>query len=729
MATPSPSSVALRYARSTQQTDRLEVLLKAFEEEFAKVGSWYRRRTIKTDKDQLARKISIAAKAVISYMDLKFEDAAFGKRIKKRLRRWENFKKMLGKIADAKDWKSLEAVLEKLDTKSKDAGDKYWEYKKFALMVLKSLDTEFEAGIEVEGHHVEMFTTPMADWDAETVGKVKAVIRSADSLLTRAGLGKAFGGRIQAWPSKRIPPSGKGSHNTLASYNPKLDLLRLSAGGKFRSTVNTAIHELGHRWYFRVMGNRGRAAWTKFFGDNVATPDLSAVMAEWEKLAKQLKYGAWFGHAVGHLTKKFPDQKMWILLAADKAGIQEEFDPMTGSPKKKKANRPGLEQMKEKLAEIKLFMHPVTAYSGTNPEELFAETFAYIVTEGPRRIPPIVRDAFRRAVPQARVARVATRYLEARHLRRLYHGTSTVNLDAIRKQGLRGDPGRRTFEDEVDRPMAGHIYLTPDPGLALQYAGRSARKYGGESLVLVFNLRPNDPRFVADEDWLATVRGYQIESGMPWYATGATDLSMLWALALGEPDAYPSVLDIPYGSREHVKLLIDTHTALRYNRDLKSVLETLRNIVKNAEPSHFSAIADDMDEEELRSQADRLTGVVRKATEKMLHMYAPHPWVPADRILQFLLDPEMQSLASDPQKFSPGSLSRRDMWPALQEKLITAWPEWFGPEAALVSQRGGSNRTVAIKATNLMPDEAFEVDLPGGLNSYADLGRRGKAVL
>jgi len=401
-------------ARSTQQRDSLHTLLKSFEESFGNAGSWYRRRRIKTDKDQLARKISAKALAVVRFMVLRFEDAAFGKRIKKRLRRWENFKKMLTKISTGTDWDSLLAVLEKIDTKSKDAWEKYWEYKKFALMVLDALDTEFEGGIEVQGHHVELFTTPMGEWDSEQIGKVKAVIRSADSLLSSKGLGKAFGGRIQAWPSRVVPPSGKGSHNTLASYNPHHDLLRLAAGGKFRATVRTAIHELGHRWYFRVMGSQGRAAWTEFFGDNVAPPDLSEIMAEWERFAKVHEYGAWLGYFIHHVKQKMPDQRMWLILAADQAGIHEDFHPMTGQPSRKKSNRPGLDQMKEKLAEIKVFMHPVTAYSGTSPEELFAETFAYIVTDGPRRIPPIVRDAFSRAVPQARVAASVPR-VAARH--------------------------------------------------------------------------------------------------------------------------------------------------------------------------------------------------------------------------------------------------------------------------------------------------------------------------
>jgi len=328
---------------------------------------------------------------------------------------------------------------------------------------------------------------------------------------------------------------------------------------------------------------------------------------------------------------------------------------------------------------------------------------------------------------QVAASKVASRYRNARHMRRLYHGTSSENLDAIKRGGLRGDPARRLFEDDVDRPMPGHIYLTPDPGVATSYAGRASRQFGGERLVLVFHMRPNDPRFVADEDWLASVRGFIIDSGAAWYKGNLSqDLGALWALAKGETDQYPLFLNVPYGSREHVKILIDTEMALRFGKTLDRTLNTFHDTIADGKPSTFAEMVDDMDEAEVRRHADRLTRVVRKAMEKMLHQYAPHPWVPAERILQFLLDPFLHDLAN----LKGISGHKRDVWPALQERLVKEWPEWFGPEAAIISQRpgGGHSATVALKAPNLKPDEGWIIDRSGKVLNYADLGRKGKQV-
>lgn len=316
--------------------------------------------------------------------------------------------------------------------------------------------------------------------------------------------------------------------------------------------------------------------------------------------------------------------------------------------------------------------------------------------------------------------RVAKRYLKGQHTRRLYHGTSSNNLDAIRRAGVQGDPARRLFEEEVDRPIEGQIYLTRDPGLALNYAGRSARKFGGERMVLVFYMNPSDSRFVADEDWLASVRGFLIESGLPWYQGSlATDLNNAWALAEGTPDW---IRGTEYGSAEHVAMLIDTAFALRFQRKLSFALISISETVKGARSS-FGTVVDEMSEEELRKQADRLTKEVRELLDKALRQIAPSPWIPVERIVAFILDPTILALVAD-----PGSLgaTKREAWSRHRDHLMAKWPEWFGPEAALVSQ--GGNGTVAVRARTLKPSEAWIIDRPGRVSSYQDLGRFGHPV-
>ena len=309
--------------------------------------------------------------------------------------------------------------------------------------------------------------------------------------------------------------------------------------------------------------------------------------------------------------------------------------------------------------------------------------------------------------------------LQERHMRRLFHGTSSEFLDSIKQQGLRGDPGHRLFEDDVQRPMEDHIYLTTNPGIAHGYAGRASSKFGGESMILVFHMKPDDPRFVSDEDWAAHIRGYLVESGMPYYEGNASDdLGRLWALANGETDQY-DVLKVPYASLEHVKILMDTKSALRYSRRLADVIETVRNAA-NGQFSDFAGMADEMSEEELKKHADRLTTEVRKATEDLLRKSAPHPWTPVERILLFVLDSELHTWVMNPGRFGK---TKREAWQKMQEQFVRDWPEWFGPEAALVGASGG---TVAIEADNLMPSEMWVIDRPGRIDTYEDVMRRGR---
>lgn len=317
--------------------------------------------------------------------------------------------------------------------------------------------------------------------------------------------------------------------------------------------------------------------------------------------------------------------------------------------------------------------------------------------------------------------RVAALYL-ARHFRQLYHGTSSENLEAIRRGGVRGDPARRLFEDEVDRPMAGHIYLTPDAGLAMEYAGRSSTKFGGDPMILVFKMRPDDPRFVADEDHLSTIRGYIIEADLLGYRGKLReDLRDLWELVdVGETDP----LDTTYGSREHVAVLMDLERYSKISRSLGQLLEIYKKIV-GGERSPFAAMADDLPEADLKRHADRLTRNTLSNVKALFHKLAPHPWIPINRIMEFAANKFLHDLCLHPGKYGK---NKREAWAFLQEGLVREWPEWFGPEAALIGHGGSRSRTVALKAPSLKPNEAWIITKAGPINSYGDIGRRGEMV-
>jgi len=394
----------LRTGRYTQQTDRFGDALEAMETELIKVLPWGRRRRLGAGGDQLARKVAQTAKVVLAFLDLRFQDPE--RRKQYRLRRWTNFKKMVTAFSKVKDDAELVALAESMDTKSKDAYDKYRDLRKWVMGVVQALDVEVEATIDAGPWAIRLMTVPRVDWSNDAASRLKWVADEATKVLNAKGVGKAAGGKMHAWPSESVPMSGRGRSGVLASYNPSHDLTRVAAGGNARQILNTLIHELGHRYYFKVMGGRGRQEWEKFFGAHVGKPDLDWIMREWETFAHENTFfGRWSPHFARYLKDTGnQDQLMWLQIAASAIGLKEEFHPLTGEPRRTKKNRPGLDVVREALPKLEVFLHPVTAYSTVSAEELFAETFAHIVTHGPRRIPPIVRHAFRQAVPNARVA-------------------------------------------------------------------------------------------------------------------------------------------------------------------------------------------------------------------------------------------------------------------------------------------------------------------------------------
>lgn len=395
----------LREARTTPQTDRFIEAVDALTKSVGDVMSWYRRRQMKPAQlDQAAKDTARDAKALLPWLDLRWQDEKKQQTIKKQMRRWANFKKMVEAFAKVKNGEELLTYVKSLDTKSKEAWEKYRDLRDWVVGLVRAFDVTIEGTIDVGPWTVRLMSHAREDWDRDKVKKLDWIIGEAVKTITRAGLGKALGGKMQAWPTDTVPLSGKGGRNTGASYNMRNDLTRLAVGEAAREVSQTLVHELGHRFYFKVLGSRGREAWHQFFGEHVGKPDLSRVMKLWESYAKEHEYGAWSPYFARHLKKVDPDQLMWLEIATRATGVAEEFDPYTGQPRRKKTNKPGLEVVKQALPKLEVFLHPVTAYSTTHPDELFAETFSHIVMDGPRSVPPIVRYAFKQAVPQARIA-------------------------------------------------------------------------------------------------------------------------------------------------------------------------------------------------------------------------------------------------------------------------------------------------------------------------------------
>ena len=391
----------LRRARSTQQHNMLEKAFDAMEDPLVKavrkVESWKPEPIPEALTNQLAQK----AKDVLVVLKISFEDPKKQDAAKRYLTRLRNLAKMVKAWAGAKNSDELTAILKKQSTKSRDAWQKYIEYRNEVLGLLNFFDTEIEGNFSVDHFHVTLVTSARTDWDDEKIGAVQWVLRQGSKILSRAGFGAFATGKILAFPSGTVP-GGRGG--VAAWYNIKTHLMSLAAGRDPNSTLKTLIHEYGHKVYYEGIGNRGRASWEKFFEATQGDIGVNKIISTWENYITSHssdweveKYGRYYTYYRGWMKKIDPEITMWTDMVMDELDVKEDFQALTGAPKKGVV--PGLDQLIARKGEANVFLYPVTAYSATTPSELFAEVFSYYLTAGPGRIPEIVRDQFRRAVP------------------------------------------------------------------------------------------------------------------------------------------------------------------------------------------------------------------------------------------------------------------------------------------------------------------------------------------
>jgi hypothetical protein len=402
----------------TSQAERLDAALDEFRKSLADVsqsmGSRWRRDYKPPDSDKVNRLVA-ASKALVPMLSIRTErkdsQDFFNKKILGRVR---NFKKIVVKLSEVKSPDEMRDYLESLDTKTKGYWEKIWDYMDNVRSIIRAFDTEKEGSIEAGPWTVRLMSEPYTDWDRKNSGIAKAAIGKAARKLKASGLGKAVGGTMHAWPGDWVPPSANGRRGVLASYNFAHDTLNVAVGrGDVDAIYGTMIHELGHRYYYRVMGNRGRAAWKQFFDAGKGkVPDADYIIKTWDILLKRA-----FNHPrmtqkdfesmkTSHgffdiILKSMPENyKFWgrVLWSRLEVGKLEKLNKRTGLPRK--GSPSAYDIFKDKAREIDVFLKPVTVYSTTDEDELFAETFEAYVTEGPRRIPPVVLMAFKQAVPE-----------------------------------------------------------------------------------------------------------------------------------------------------------------------------------------------------------------------------------------------------------------------------------------------------------------------------------------
>jgi len=86
-----------------------------------------------------------------------------------------------------------------------------------------------------------------------------------------------------------------------------------------------------------------------------------------------------------------------------------------------------------------------------------------------------------------------------------YHGTSTLYLNNILKNGLITNPEKRSWDTDpdvgftsFDRTSYGGIYLTKNLGTSISSANRTARKSNSNSIIVICYIQPKT--LLADED-------------------------------------------------------------------------------------------------------------------------------------------------------------------------------------------------------------------------------------
>lgn len=410
----------MKIARDTEDFKRIDTLFervdKSLREAARSFSPWSDPKPGTPTQDALAQRLAASSKALSEELHLEFEgNWADNKAVKTYLTRIGNLKKMLDAYAGAKGWDDLDAVMRKQTTKSKDPWEKYIEYKNDVLGLIRALDSEVEGQFQMGGWRAVLISQGYDDWDDGKIEALKWVLERTEQLVKGAGFTAAARGKVLAYSTKTLPPAS-GATGANAAYRRGDGTMWVAVGGDPKRILQSMVHETGHKVYYEEMGNVGRRAWEAFYEGNVGKISVDDIIAAWEAFAAQAKpynFPRTIGAFLGSIKDNF-ELRMWSEMVASKLGLEDDMDQRG---KLKKGKTWALDQLIERRGEVEVFLHPVTAYSATNPSELFAEVFAHYIIYGPSRIPEVTREVFRRAAPGLKVAsmveRVARRFMGA----------------------------------------------------------------------------------------------------------------------------------------------------------------------------------------------------------------------------------------------------------------------------------------------------------------------------
>lgn len=262
------------------------------------------------------------------------------------------------------------------------------------LDMIHEVDTDDEGHTTVGAYSVTLQSAASADWDDEAMVRLHEILEQAATMLNRAGYGKHARGHVHAFPSDEVPKFIAGLPHVDAFYMYSVDKFWLAVRGSNPAYV--MVHETGHQVYFKDLSGGARSLWQDFFNENKGGVTLKGVFSDWSKWLNAARTsderderGA-AGAYLNRLQQINPGNAMIFEIVINEFIHNREtyMTQVSGH------TQDDLELLKQLMPKIQVFLHPVTAYSATSAEELFAEVFARYVSKGPNGVAPIVRAIY-----------------------------------------------------------------------------------------------------------------------------------------------------------------------------------------------------------------------------------------------------------------------------------------------------------------------------------------------
>jgi len=511
--------------------------------------------------EALVPRINAAARNTLQFLKVTFEDVGMNERAKKYHTRFRNLAKLVEGLTQPSSWAEMAAYIKENSGKTKSIREKMYEYSKEIIGFVDWFDTEHETTLQVGKWRVTLLTAAAKDWNRETVEALQYILRKSDRILASKGFGAFSGGAVHAFPTTTVPggPSG-----VLASYRPSTDTMELSVNSDPDRTVQSLVHETGHRVYFKGLPGNARYEWDSFFDAESGTPDVDTLIDLWRNLAEgpntsgySIEERQHTPYFMSYLESADPDKAMWLSIIAHKLPDLMKFD-MTGAPKR--GAKTGLEILIENKSSIKAFLHPVTAYSATNAKELYAETFMAYLTEGPRRVPEIVRVMFQRVTPMLKTAREAT---------------MPYTYDRSTKQaGYLYDPENEVDPNWESRDVEQEIEDTVTDDLVRNAVPHVAKVSGGKLRLKVKRVTANETD-ANIEDYRESGSRRSREVSYTWHTKYKIEIQLEIEGVEGKKMTADEVHDLIYDRSEY-DLTLDTNDGMSFD----PVYETMGSDIK-----------------------------------------------------------------------------------------------------------------------------------------------------